>query len=697
MSNRLAFETSPYLLQHADNPVEWHPWDDDALRLARKLDKPIVLSIGYSACHWCHVMAHESFEDPAVAEVMNDHFVNIKVDREERPDLDRVYQLAHQLLTQQPGGWPLTMFLDPHTLVPFFGGTYFPRTARYRLPGFRDLLLRVSEVFRTRRDDLATQGTKIAEVLGALNAPTAAADAAADADAGADAREEDTALLRRARETLASQYDSADGGFGTAPKFPMPAAVERLLRTWAFSRETGRADREALDMVLTTLTGMARGGIHDHLGGGFCRYSTDARWMIPHFEKMLYDNGQLLALYSDALGVGHDTLFAGVVSDTAAWLLREMRHPDGGFYAALDADSEGEEGKYYLWHRNEVKQALTDAEYLVVETLYGLDKPANFEGRWNLHRHDAWRSVVSRLSLEPDQAEALLDSARRKLLAEREQRVRPATDDKILTAWNALAIKGLTKAAIRLDRPEWLAAAQQCADFLRGSVLVAGTLHATWQRGRARHPGYLDDYACLLDALLELLSAEWRAADAALAVTLADRLLEQFEDAQAGGFFFTAHDHETLIYRPKPTQDDALPAGNAMAARALWGLGQLMGEQRYLDAAERTLAWARDLMAQAPAAHCGLLTALETTLAPPEQIIVRGPADTLGPWLARARRGFHPWRRVYGIAHGQGGVLPPYLPDEGAAGRTVAYRCEGFSCSLPMESLAELDAALGAD
>jgi hypothetical protein len=689
MSNRLAQETSPYLLQHADNPVDWQPWDDRALTLARTSQRPILLSVGYSACHWCHVMAHESFEDPDVARVMNEHFVNIKVDREERPDLDKVYQLAHQLLTQQPGGWPLTMFLDPDSLVPFFGGTYFPKAPRFQLPGFVDLLLRISEVFASRRDELTAQGEKVTDVLRQL-----------DPRASGSAQLTDQALLEAARNQLAAQYDPADGGFGSAPKFPMPSTLERLLRSWAGSRKHGKPDRLARDMVMTTLTRMARGGIHDHLGGGFCRYSTDSRWMIPHFEKMLYDNAQLLALYSDALALGADALFEQAVTGTADWLLREMRHPEGGFYAALDADSEGEEGKYYVWRREQVKRLLSADEYLVVETLYGLDKPANFEGSWNLHRHDAWPSVVSRLSLDAAQAEMLLASARAKLLANRERRVRPARDDKILTAWNGLTIAGLAKAAARLDRPDWLEAAQQAADFLRRRLFDGDTLHATWKDGpaggRARFPAYLDDHAYLLQGLLSLLSVAWRDEDVGFARRLADILLERFEDRDAGGFYFTGHDHEALIYRPKPTLDDALPPGNGIAAQALGDLGHLLAEPRYLQAASRTIDWARTQMEQHPAGHCTLLSALEAGLEPPEQIVIRGPRPELAPWLDTARRGYHPWRRVYGIPYDIH-TIPPYLPrivSADSAARVTAFRCEGSSCSAPLQSLEALSAAL---
>ncbi len=692
MHNRLGTQTSPYLKQHADNPVHWQPWDDEALALARREGRPILLSIGYSACHWCHVMAHESFENPQIAALMNQWFVNIKVDREERPDLDKVYQLGHQLITGQPGGWPLTMFLDPDSHVPFFGGTYFPPAARHGLPAFPDLLQRVAEVFRERRGELREQADQVVAVLDGLNADAPPASGLADDE-----------LLEQCAGSLESQYDSADGGFGRAPKFPMPGTVDRLLRGWAHGRRSSAADAGArirqssrLDMVMTTLTRMARGGIHDHLGGGFCRYATDRRWMIPHFEKMLYDNGQLLALYSDALGVGPDPLFEAAVRGIARWLIVEMRHPDGAFFTALDADSEGEEGKYYLWRRDQVKRLLDADEYLVVETLYGLDKPANFEGRWNLHRYDAWASVVQRLSLDRARADALLASARDKMLAERATRTRPGLDDKVLTGCNALAIRGLATAAVRLGQPDWLQAAREAATFLRERLFQDGRLRASWQGGKARFDAYLDDYAYLLDALLALLAAQWRDEDARFALQLADALLDQFEDTD-GGFFFTSHDHARLIHRPKPLQDDAMPPGNAIAARALADLGHLFGETRYLDAANRTIAWARPRVQQTAAAYASMLSALEAVEAPRDLIVIRGPGAALGPWLERATRGYQPWRQVYAIPD-DSACRPPYLPKLVSAdlsGTVHAYRCEGFQCSLPIRSLEELGAALG--
>jgi uncharacterized protein YyaL (SSP411 family) len=678
--NRLAAESSPYLLQHADNPVHWYPWCEEAIAAARAADKPILLSIGYSACHWCHVMAHESFEDAATAAVMNEHFVNVKVDREERPDLDKIYQLSHQLLTQNTGGWPLTMFLDPTTLVPFFGGTYFPRTARYQLPGFVDLLLRVSTVYREKKGELGAQGVKLRQILASLN------------PAAAEAKLADEALLQAARDQLASQYDERDGGFGNAPKFPMPGTIERLLRHWAFATRRGGRDKDALEMAMITLTRIARGGIFDHLGGGFCRYSTDARWMIPHFEKMLYDNGQLLSVYADALAIGPDDLFEGAVRETAAWLLREMQHPRGGFFSALDADSDGEEGRYYVWRRDEVKKLLDPDEYLVVETLYGLDKPANFEGRWNLHRYDAWHAVVDRLGLERPRADGLLASARAKLKSARDQRVPPGRDDKVLTAWNGLAIKGLARAGMVLNAPQWIEAATRAVDFIASELVDTDGLYATWRDGRGRYRGYLDDYANLIDALLALLACRWRDADIVLARRLADTVLDRFQDA-AGGFFFTPEGHETLIHRVKQTVDEATPAGNGTLARALHTLGHLLGETRYLDAAAATLRWARGAMESYPAGHSSLLAALEDQVVPPEIVVVRGPATEIVEWHRAARRGFKPWRHAFAIPYDGVREAPVYLPrlvSAEARTRPTAFVCTESSCSLPITKLDEL-------
>ncbi|MBS3934953.1 MAG: thioredoxin domain-containing protein, partial [Sulfuritalea sp.] len=555
--NRLAGETSPYLLQHAANPVDWLPWGEVALARARAEDRPILLSIGYSACHWCHVMAHESFEDAGTAAVMNRLFVNVKVDREERPDLDQIYQSAHQLLAGRAGGWPLTLFLTPAG-TPFYGGTYFPREARFGLPGFIEVCERIGALWRTRRGDIDAQNR---ELLAALNRRPPGGDQAPD-----------LRPVAALRDVLLDGFDEANGGFGGAPKFPHPTDLAFLLH-----RPDDPAAREA---ALVSLRCMAQGGIHDQLGGGFYRYSVDERWEIPHFEKMLYDNGPLLGLYADAFALTGDAYFKQVAEGIVGWLLREMTSPDGAFHSSLDADAEGEEGRFYVWDRAQVALLLTAQESALAGRHWGLERPPNFErSHWHLR-------VVAPLA--PGETE-LLESTRAKLFAARERRVRPGCDDKILTSWNALMIEGLARAARIFGRTDWREAARRAFGFLRATHWRDGRLLATSRHGQAHLPAYLDDHAFLLAALIELMRAEPQPEDLRCARQLADALLERFEDGDAGGFFFTAHDHEALIQRPKSAHDNALPSGNGVAARALQQLGHLLGEARYLGAARRTL------------------------------------------------------------------------------------------------------------
>ncbi|MCC6301203.1 MAG: thioredoxin domain-containing protein [Gammaproteobacteria bacterium] len=683
-SNRLAGETSPYLLQHAHNPVEWYPWCDEALARAVHEDKPILLSIGYSACHWCHVMAHESFEDPATAARMNRLFVNIKVDREERPDLDTIDQLAHQMLAHRSGGWPLTMFLTPGSLVPFFGGTYFPPAPRYGMPAFGELLERVAAFYHEHRQDLEAQNAELMTVFASLGAH-APADHAAMPEAS---------VLDMARHQLAHSFDPGQGGFGQAPKFPHPPNIERLLRHWAASRQGGRPDEQALHMAVFTLEKMARGGIYDHLGGGFCRYSVDGQWMIPHFEKMLYDNAQLLPLYAEAWRAVGTPLFRRTALETADWVIREMQSPAGGYYSALDADSEGEEGKYYVWTRDEVRARLDAAGYEVFARRFGLDREANFEGHWHL-RVTATVAEIARALDEPEETiRRRLDAARAGLRAARERRVRPGCDDKILTAWNALMIRSMAIAARWLEEPRLLDSAERALAFIRGRLWDGDRLLATWRDGRAHLRAYLDDYAFLLDALLELLQTRWRNEDLDFALRLAEALLTRFEDRENGGFFFTAHDHETLIHRPKPFGDDALPAGNAVAARALGRLGHLLGETRYLDAAERTLRAAWPQLAELPYAHNAMLDALEEYLAPPRLALIRAGAGERAEWLRVARSTGDPRLLAFAIPP-DAGALPGVLAARGGEGSgATAYVCRGTSCSAPAHTPTELLARL---
>lgn len=581
--NLLASETSPYLLQHATNPVAWRPWNEEALDLARREDKPILLSIGYAACHWCHVMAHECFEDADVADVMNRLFVNIKVDREERPDLDQIYQTAHQMLTGRAGGWPLTMFLSPDG-TPFYGGTYFPKTPRFGLPGFIDLCERIGELWRTRRQDIEAQNRELRAAL-QHRVPAQAAPL-------------DEQPIHALRALLMASFDKEHGGFGGAPKFPHPTDLAFLL-----GRNDDAAAQEA---ALFTLRAMARGGIHDQLGGGFFRYSVDERWEIPHFEKMLYDNALLLPLYARAQALTGETHFGTIAEGIVGWLLREMVAPEGAFFSSLDADAEGEEGRFYVWDRDEILQVLTPQESALARRHWGLDGPPNFERR-------AWHLKATH---EPSQEETeLLASARTKLFAARENRPRPGCDDKILTSWNALMITGLANAARVLGRDDWLAAARQALEFIKTHHWREGRLLAVSRRGNAHLPAYLDDHAFLLEALLELYATDPRDEDLAFARQLADALLERFEDQDAGGFFFTAHDHESLIQRPKSAYDNALPAGNGVAARTLQRLGVMLADARYQRAAQRTLQTFAPQLAAQPAGCATLILALQDTLA----------------------------------------------------------------------------------
>ena len=501
LRNHLAEETSPYLLQHADNPVEWYPWGETALARAKQENKPILLSIGYSACHWCHVMAHESFEDPGTAALMNQLFINIKVDREERPDLDKIYQVAQQMLTHGSGGWPLTMFLAPEKQQPFFGGTYFPKDARYGMPAFGDLLRRVAQYYREQGAEIAAQSEQLqAAFISLVPQPAQAAIL-------------DESPLLEARAALERSFDADFGGFSRAPKFPHPNSIERCMRQWYRTSAQVSPDLRALYMGTLTLTRMAEGGLYDQLGGGFARYSVDGAWMIPHFEKMLYDNAQLLGEYSRAHLATGEALFARIANETADWALRDMHSPEGGFYSSLDADSQGHEGKFYVWAAGEIQALLTPREYAAFSPRFGLERAPNFEGEWHLHTFASVDSIAESLEESPETVNALIDSARAKLLKARSLRIWPARDEKILTAWNALMIKGLAIAARVLQRPDLAEAASAAVDFVRRHLWRDGRLLATYKDGRAHLPAYLDDYAFLADALLELLQTRWRSSD----------------------------------------------------------------------------------------------------------------------------------------------------------------------------------------
>jgi uncharacterized protein len=650
--NRLARETSPYLQQHASNPVDWYPWGDEALERARREDKPILLSIGYSACHWCHVMAHESFEDPAVAAVMNQLFVNVKVDREERPDLDHIYQTAHQMLAQRAGGWPLTMFLSPEGM-PFFGGTYFPKAPRYGLPGFAQLCERIADIWRDQREEIGTQNEEILKAF-ARTLPASAAEPSQFSGA----------VIAAMLDNLRANFDAALGGFGTAPKFPHPPDLELCLR------------EGAQDMALLTLQSMCQGGIYDQLGGGFCRYSVDAHWSIPHFEKMLYDNGPLLGLLADGWRVNGSALFKRCAEETAGWLMREMQSPEGGYYSSLDADSEHAEGKFYVWDRDEVRALLTEAEYATAAPSYGLDQSPNFENR---HWHLQGRGPVP-------------PGVRDKLLAAREKRVRPGRDEKILVSWNALAIRGMARAGRVLRRPEWLQSARRALEFMRSRMWRERRLLATYKDGRAHLNAYLDDYAFLIAALLELMQAEFFVRDLDWARELAGVLLEEFEDTERGGFFFTGRSHEALFHRPKSGQDQSTPSGNAVAAWALNRLAFMTGEERYARAAERTVALFYPALHDHPAGFATMTIALSEQLRPPKLLILRGGEPDLSQWAGELARDYAPDLQLAAIADGVP-ALPQPLDKPRRAGPVNGWLCRGVICLEPMSDLVQLRSA----
>jgi uncharacterized protein YyaL (SSP411 family) len=674
MPNRLAHATSPYLRQHAGNPVDWWPWCDEALATARREGRPILLSIGYAACHWCHVMAHESFEDEATAAVMNALYVNIKVDREERPDLDKVYQLAHQALVGRGGGWPLTVFLAPEDLVPIYAGTYFPNTPRHGLPAFVEVLQGVRRWFDQKPAEVRAQVDALAGFL-------------ADHDQHlTHAGELDEAPIRLALQRLRASFDAENGGHRGAPKFPHAGELEFLL---------GHGNGAA-DMARLTLHRMAERGLFDHLGGGFFRYAVDAAWIIPHFEKMLYDNALLLPLHARAGRHFNDAGLGAAAGATADWLLQEMTAADGGFYSSLDADAEGAEGRYYVWQREEIAALLEAGEYAVVERRFDLDSPPNFERHaWHLAAGEDFATIAGELGITRAHVHARWDSARAKLLLARGKRVRPGRDDKILTAWNALAIAGAARAArVQPGLSELLTAAGDALDALHATCWKDARLYAVRAGGAVRQPAFLDDHAFLLDALLAMLEVRWSARDLDWALALADLLLGQFEDGAHGGFFFTAHDAETLPQRPKPWMDESLPSGNGAAARALLTLGHLVGEPRYLDAAERALRAAWPTLSAHPEACCTLLLALGDFLQPPAQLVIRADAGEAARW--REAVAAQVGTLTCDLIPPAAGGLPATLAAQAHRPGGAAWLCRGSACLPPINDPAALAQALTA-
>ncbi len=674
MPNHLVNETSPYLLQHANNPVDWYAWGEEALARAKSENKPIFLSIGYAACHWCHVMAHESFENSDVAAFLNQNFISIKVDREERPDIDSIYMSAVVAMTGQ-GGWPLSVFLTPDG-KPFYGGTYFPPTARYGLPGFLELLAGIADTWKNRTGEIDQAAVSL---TGALQT-----DLTWQASASGESVSLET--LEQAAQALIDGFDRVHGGWGVAPKFPQPMAVEYLLR------QAVRGNQAALETAVTALKAMNQGGIYDEVGGGFHRYSTDRAWLVPHFEKMLYDNAQLALAYLHAYLITHEQEFLHTCEETLDFILRELTGPEGGFYSSLDADSEGEEGKFYLWERKEMQDLLSAGEYHLLEQVYGISAQGNFQGKTILKKSRNLEITCKDLHLDFNQVQAQLKFIHSRLLQARTLRPRPATDDKVLVSWNCLALQAFSEAGRYLERPDYQAAAQRNAIFLTTRLFTGESLQHTWRVGQARQPAFLEDYAGLILALLSLYQTGQDNRWFSIAGTLTRQMVDKFAD-EAGGFFNTSRDQAALIVRPKDLQDNAIPSGNALACMALLEMAAFSGENEWADLATRPLAALPETLIKYPTAFAYWLQALDFSIGPIRQIALLWPAED------QAHQDF--LRFVW--THYQPGVVvaaSPYPPAEKApellrdrpltANRTTVFVCQGFVCKLPVTTVAEL-------
>ena len=683
-ANRLAGETSPYLLQHAHNPVDWYPWGPETLARARAEDKPIFLSIGYSACHWCHVMEHESFEDPEIAALMNNYFVNIKVDREERPDLDQIYMAAVQAFNDGQGGWPMSVFLTPD-LNPFYGGTYYPPTDSRGMPGFPRVLREVHRAWVERRGE-------VDQVAGRMTEHLRATGQALPSDGALNA-----ALLDQATRALGRAFDPTHGGFGSAPKFPHPMDLKVLLRQHA---RTG--DAHALHMVRHTLDKMARGGIYDHLGGGFARYSTDERWLVPHFEKMLYDNALLASVYVEAYQATRDPAFARVARETMDYVLGRMTDPEGGFYSTEDADSEGVEGKYYVWTLAEISEVLGPDRARTFAYVYDVTEMGNWEHKNILNLPKTIAQTSKLLGRPEDELREELDEDRARLLAVRDRRVPPGKDTKVLTSWNGLMIAALAEGGRVLKDARHLEAARRAAAFLLDRMRAGdGRLLHTYKDGQAKLNAYLDDYADLIDGLTRLYETTGEPRWMTSALELAGVMIAEFADAEHGGFFYTGKSHEALIARQRDFMDNATPSGNAMAATALLRLGALTGRDDLAEAGRKTLEAVQVLMERAPMAAGQSLVALDFLLAAPRElaIIAGDDPDEFRAAIEAVYSRFLPHKVVAPATAEQASSLAatvPLLADRPARdGRTTTYICERFACREPIVGVEALDAALG--
>ena len=677
-ANRLIHETSPYLLQHAYNPVDWHPWGPEALAAAAAQDKPIFLSVGYSACHWCHVMERESFEHPETAAVMNDLFINIKVDREERPDIDAIYMDAVQAMTGQ-GGWPMSVFLTP-TGKPFYGGTYYPPHPRYGMPSFTQVLRSVADAYHQRRDQVEGQADRLTNML---RRTATLGDQAADLG---------VETLDEAVGQLQEYFDEQHGGFGSQPKFPQPMTLDFILTQ--FQRTD---DLDTLYMAELTLEQMALGGLYDQLGGGFHRYSVDAVWLVPHFEKMLYDNAQLLLTYVRAWQVTGRDLYQRIAQETTDYVLREMTAPTGGFYSTQDADSEGEEGKFFVWTPAEVEALLDPTSAGIFEDYYGISPRGNFEGKNILHVSRTLESVAQRYRLSPEEVAQRLAAARATLFAAREARIKPGRDEKILVEWNGLMIHALAECGVVLGRPDALAAAVAAADFILAHMSQEdGKLYRSYKDGRARFNAYLEDYAAFARSLVALYEATFDLRWLAEASRLTQIMFDQFHDSAGGGFFQTGVDHEALVARRKDYIDNAVPSGNSLAAETLLRLAVLVENDQYRRAATRILLTMKEAMAQQPTGFGRMLAALHTLLQPSREIAIVGdPADPATQALLGVVRQLYLPTTVLALKRPGASSMLPLLADRDLVnGQPAAYVCQNYACQLPVTTAEELAAQL---
>ncbi len=682
MPNRLAAETSPYLSQHQDNPVDWYPWGPEALERSRKEDKPIFLSIGYSACHWCHVMAHESFENDDIAALLNEKFINIKVDREERPDLDQIYMNAVQIMTRS-GGWPMSVFLTPD-LKPFYGGTYWPPDARMGMPGFTQIIHGVDDAWQNRRQAAMEQAEQLTEHLQQLEIVPRSSGGI------------DQDLLTSATDGLERDFDSVHGGFGTQPKFPHAMALRFMLRMW---RRTGR--ESLLDKVRLNLDKMARGGIYDHLAGGFSRYSVDAQWLVPHFEKMLYDNALLTDTYLDGFLATGDANYARVVRETCDYILGYMTDACGGFHSAEDADSEGVEGKFYLWTPEEIQQVLGAEAAERFCHVYNVTDGGNFEGKNILNLPTTIEAAARLKGWDLHTLERELSDSRHRLLAVRDHRVRPGRDDKILLAWNALMINSLARAAGALDEPRYLDAAATAARFILTDMSRDdGRLLHCWRDGQAKLDAYLDDYAFFIDSLVTLYEADFDESWIDHALRLTEIVLTHFRDPDAAGFYYTADDHEQLIARNKDLYESSIPSGNSLMATAMIRLGKLCGRGDLLQAAADTVQMAAGLMQRAPSGVGQMLVAADMLQGPFYELVIVGEPDDEATRfvVSDLRKRYLPHRvaalRAPGRAGASSALDELFAGKSAEDGQPALFICENFTCSSPVAGSGDISRAL---